>query len=331
MSSKARGLADLGNAFDDGALSNRNLIINGAMQVAQRGNRSPSGFSGSFYAGPDRWLVNRSGTGTTGFSQISSTDFGGLYAAEATFLAAAGETYIVTQRIEGDTIGHLAGETVTLSFWVKGSNTAGGADLNASLSYATAKDNFTSETVIGTPQSISYTASAQYVTMTVTLPSGATNGVGVRLAGTKTTATGTFTLTFGGVQLEASDTATPFEHRSYDQEHLLCQRYFQRFGAGVTSGRMGVGGWNNNTSADISVFLTHEMRVSPTVTAPSKGRVLDLAVAWHDVSSFVTSESMTKYVNIGATISGTSGAAQGDVAVLGGGGAAFDYLMDAEL
>ena len=35
--SKARGLASLGNAFDDGALSNRNLIINGAMQVAQRG------------------------------------------------------------------------------------------------------------------------------------------------------------------------------------------------------------------------------------------------------------------------------------------------------
>ena len=31
--SKARGLADLGNVYDDGALSNRNLIINGAMQV----------------------------------------------------------------------------------------------------------------------------------------------------------------------------------------------------------------------------------------------------------------------------------------------------------
>jgi hypothetical protein len=35
--SKARGLADLGNVYNDGALSNRNLIINGAMQVAQRG------------------------------------------------------------------------------------------------------------------------------------------------------------------------------------------------------------------------------------------------------------------------------------------------------
>ena len=42
---KARQLADLGNAYDDGALSNRNLIINGAMQVAQRGT-SFSGTSG---------------------------------------------------------------------------------------------------------------------------------------------------------------------------------------------------------------------------------------------------------------------------------------------
>ena len=40
--SKARGLADLGNVYDDGALSNRNLIINGAMQVAQRGTSSTS-------------------------------------------------------------------------------------------------------------------------------------------------------------------------------------------------------------------------------------------------------------------------------------------------
>ena len=46
---KARDLADLGNktsldeindAYDAGALSNRNLIINGAMQVAQRGRVS---------------------------------------------------------------------------------------------------------------------------------------------------------------------------------------------------------------------------------------------------------------------------------------------------
>ena len=45
--SKARGLADLGNVFDDGALSNRNLIINGAMQVAQRSSSTVSVSNGS--------------------------------------------------------------------------------------------------------------------------------------------------------------------------------------------------------------------------------------------------------------------------------------------
>ena len=35
--SKARELAELGAVYDSGALSNRNMVINGAMQIAQRG------------------------------------------------------------------------------------------------------------------------------------------------------------------------------------------------------------------------------------------------------------------------------------------------------
>ena len=34
---RARELAELGAVYDGGALSNRNMVINGAMQVAQRG------------------------------------------------------------------------------------------------------------------------------------------------------------------------------------------------------------------------------------------------------------------------------------------------------
>ena len=49
MSSKARGLADLGNVYDDGALSNRNMIINGAMQVAQRGTSFSIGNNSATY------------------------------------------------------------------------------------------------------------------------------------------------------------------------------------------------------------------------------------------------------------------------------------------
>ena len=63
---KARDLADLGNktsldeindAYDAGALSNRNLIINGAMQVAQRGTsfRLTKGAGASSYRSFEDW------------------------------------------------------------------------------------------------------------------------------------------------------------------------------------------------------------------------------------------------------------------------------------
>lgn len=209
-----------------GALSNRNRVINGGMLVNQRPNRAASGFSAAFYAGPDRWLVNRSGTGNTGFSQIANTDYGGTKAAQATFTAAVNETYIITQRIESSNIADLAGQTVTLSFYASGSSDSGSATLNASLSYANAVDNFATETVIAT-NSVSYTANAQQFSFTFTLPSDAANGVAVRFQGTKTSATGTFTFTYGSVQLEAGDKATPFQHTGYADELTRCHRYFQ--------------------------------------------------------------------------------------------------------
>ena len=223
----AASLVVNGNNYPSaGALSNRNVIINGAMNVKQRGNRAAAAFSSRFYAGPDRWLVNRSGTGSTGFSQIASTAYGGTKAAQATFNAAAGETYVVTQRIESGNIAHLAGQTVTLSFWLSGSSDAGSSSLNAVLSYATVVDDFAAETTIST-NAISYSGTAAYYTYTFTLPANAANGVAVKIEGAKTDATGIFTLTFGGVQLEAGTVATPFEHRSYAQELTACQRYYE--------------------------------------------------------------------------------------------------------
>jgi hypothetical protein len=266
--SKARELANLGNAYSDGALSNRNLVINGGMQVAQRGNRGFIGFTGSFYAGPDRWLVNRTGTGSTGFSQISSTSYGGTKAAQATFLCAAGEAFVVTQRIEAANIAHLAGQEVTLSFWASGSSDAGSATLNATLSYASAVDNFTTETTISS-NSVSYSGTAAYYTFTFTLPAGAANGVGVKFEGVKTDATGVFTLTFGGVQLEAGDTATPFEHpRSYGDELARCQRYFQKSKTGPA---VNFGANTSTTAGEYHFRNVVEMRASPTISVAAAG------------------------------------------------------------
>jgi len=46
--SKARQLADLGNVYDDGALSSRNMVVNGDMKISQRGT-SATGVTGQAY------------------------------------------------------------------------------------------------------------------------------------------------------------------------------------------------------------------------------------------------------------------------------------------
>jgi len=57
--SKARGLADLGNVYDDGALSNRNILINGNLAVNQRGVSIASAATDAY--GEDRWKKTAGG------------------------------------------------------------------------------------------------------------------------------------------------------------------------------------------------------------------------------------------------------------------------------
>ena len=65
--SRAREFADLAGSADAGGLTGRNLVINGAMQVAQRGT-SHTGFQNNGNYTLDRFAYRRSGT-------ISSTTF----------------------------------------------------------------------------------------------------------------------------------------------------------------------------------------------------------------------------------------------------------------
>jgi hypothetical protein len=315
--SRQSELAELSRVYSETALSNRNLIINGAMQVWQRG----TSHSTSGYGSVDRWqqlnntLLSR--------STDVPTDEGFQYSSKVDFAGGADSNFV--QNIENG-IGLTSGKSVTLSFWAK----ATGSITRFENIFFINNTNFG---VITSP-AVAITNSWQRHTLTVTIPSYPaaqySDVLQIRFD-LDPLESGSYYIT--GVQLELGDTATPFEHRSYDQEHLLCQRYFQRFGGGVTNGRMGVGAWNNSTSADIAVHLTHEMRAIPTVTAVQGGRLLDYAVAWHDVTSLVGStESTRKLLNLNLqNTSQPSAASQGDSAALGGGGAPFDYWADAEI
>ena len=276
--SKARELANLGNAYSDGALSNRNLIINGAMQVAQRGTSFsvPSNYT------LDRWKVLRY---LYGNYTVSQQDTGGLAGFNKCLRVqrnsgTSDTTEIaVNQPIEGFNSKHLAGKTVTLSFWARvGSDYAGQAGYFISaIAYTTNTsdigmyyDNFYSNGTalrqVNTP-STNWT----YYTMTVDIPSSANQiGVAISTQSWAGTAGANDYYEITGVQLEVGDTATPFEHRSYGQELALCQRYYQTNSDSTgqpwfRSGTVGSSATGNRES----VPLLCKMRVAPSTTLSS--------------------------------------------------------------
>ena len=234
--SKARELASLGNAYSDGALSNRNLIINGAMQVAQRGTSTTVG---EYFL--DRWktvspapfpATQEAVTGLAGFSKCLRIQRP---------VGMAWNTAVeLNQPVESINSVPVVGKTVTLSFWARvGSDYGGGVDaFTSSISYhnLTGTDmgmelNDFLATSYSTTVSQANTPSTDwtYYTMTADIASDAYQ-VGVTIATESWTGTAGandyFEVT--GVQLEVGDTATPFEHRSYGQELALCQRFFWR-------------------------------------------------------------------------------------------------------
>lgn len=238
---------------------NKNKIINGKMDVAQRGASFTGWTQGSAYT-LDRWLYNGGSTfaGAVTITQQadapSDNEFqSSLRVAVTTADATMGLSDIVElrHRIEGYDARNLIGKTFTLSFRVRSSKTG----VHCVAFFNSAHDR---------SYIMEYTVSAAntWETKTLTLPGGLitagtwnwTNATGLQVAwvlacgtgshGTANTWNTTATLatanqvncmdTVGnifaitGVQLEVGTEATPFEHRTYAQELALCQRYFLR-------------------------------------------------------------------------------------------------------
>jgi len=236
MTTKARKLADLGNAYDDGALSNRNLIINGAMQVAQRGTSSSSGG----YSTVDRYYHNLSGATSTVTREEATLgqEVDGQFEYWLKVNTTTGNNYCgIQQRVEN--VRSLRQGKATLSFWVKGTNPASGKYLVQLQRLPAGSSGAT----LDVPLDDTYTVSSTWTrkTFTFDVPALGTsvteNGnsqIYVTLGAQEgsDTSTDAWELNITGVQLEVGDTATPFEHRSYGDELARCQRYYQEVDRG---------------------------------------------------------------------------------------------------
>ena len=74
-----------------------------------------------------------------------------------------------------------------------------------------------------------------------------------------------------GVQLEAGDVATPFEHLSYGEELALCHRYYQFIDGTSDQITFGPGRCNGTTLAEVTIPLSVPLAVSPTLTCTQNG------------------------------------------------------------
>ena len=266
--SKARELAELGAVYDSGALSNRNLIINGAMQVSQRG--TVTGITGSSFGGPDRCAIVCQNSGTYTLSQAADAPSGSGFdksldvacTSSDTYGTAADVTHLRLSSLESQDCmqfehGTSSAKKLTVQFWVKCSyaDTFGLAFVNHdsqksnvqkftidsanTWQYVTLTYNgdtaagFNNDANLGLSLDLFLGGGSDYTGGSATLNNWDTrsNNQSTYVSSTSTkfgTAT-SHTFNLTGLQLELGSEATPFEHRSFGDELARCQRYYTRY------------------------------------------------------------------------------------------------------
>ena len=281
---------------------NRNLVINGNMQVAQRGSFTISTTGSPEYGGPDRfhvWTYESTEQVVADVSQDtdvpSGLGFSNSYKFDVTTAesaVASGEALLIGHYIEAQNLQHLeygtsSAKNLTLSFHIKSTKTgtyclsvtAPDGSRNIIKEYTvSASDTWEKKTIL-IPGDTSGTINndngqglwLQWVLMAGTDRhkaadswSGTTSDIATSNQVNALDSTSN-NIYLAGVQLEVGDTATDFEHRTFADELARCQRYY--FKISGTNALIGHGFYYGSTEVDVLVTFPVPFRATPTVTS----------------------------------------------------------------
>lgn len=220
---------------DQSSIGVKNYLINGNFDVWQRG--TSHSITSSQYT-VDRWQLIFDGTPASGGTVTRQTFTLGQtdvpnnpkYYLQYDFPNVGTPSNYIRQSIEG--VHNLAGQTATFSFWAK--VPSGTMTISTQFQQEFGSGGSPSSGVYGIGSTnFTVTTSWQKFTMTTTLPSISGKTVGTN-NNDKLNAAIIFppsaagTIHLAQAQVEAGDTATPFEVRPFDQELLRCQRYYEK-------------------------------------------------------------------------------------------------------
>jgi hypothetical protein len=315
-----------------GALSNRNLIINGAMNVAQRGTSSTTngygtvdrfkpGFTGGAQTQTQETLTSGSpyNEGFRKFLRLTNT----------TASTGTGDLRRISYLMEGqDIVGSgwnytSSSSYITLSFWARASVSQtyyvevisnDGTAQNYTFAVSLTANTWTKiEKTIPGNSSITFDNDTGAALQLDFIPfygtdftdSGFTTDVWAAFSGSSrapdftntwaNTTNATFDLT--GVQLEVGEKATANSHSSYGDELARCKRYFVRKNApGYQRGFNGLGMGSVYTANIAFAYLNHdvEMRAAPTIDHKTIGDFQTISASGNGSITDITISTSTE-------------------------------------
>ena len=289
-------------------LPGRNLLINGAMRVNQKGNLT---HNSDGYQVADMWWWGKYSTDQLVTTQANVTndhpdEFDHSYklsVATAETTLDNNEYGILRTRIEGQNLQHLktgtaSAKELTLSFWAKTASANSGDTYSVCIVMGDISGNDRIQYRTFTP-----TSTWQRFTMSFV---GQTNNqirndhdYGLTLhyvlaAGSSkvTSANTTWSLNTGikgvtgqsnffdntsnefyvtGVQLEVGSIATEYEHKSYDEEIIRCLRYYYKYAYNSGTTSLGTGIAWSSAEIDVPMKFPVPMRIKPTSIEQGSG------------------------------------------------------------
>ena len=366
---KAAELAKMGEVLTNSQIGGRrNIVINGAMQVAQRGTSFNYTTTDAYSL--DRFRIDVTGgdnsAGAFTLTQADITDLPGFTKAmkfdvtTADTSIAAGEALNLSYRIEGQDLQQLKkgtseAEKFTISFYVKGTaktyaleildidnNRMNHQTFGVTTSWNRVVLTFDGDTTgaldNNNERSLDlnfwFHAGSTYAGGTMATGWGTSSGNNAnRAAGIGSLYSSTDNELFiTGIQLEVGSQATPFEHRSFGEELALCQRYYYQICSG-TDEDLCIGTYYTSSRVFGSITLKQTMRAIPTLVHPTGSSYY---VAYRDggangLNSFTIDGGSTHNNSIEITNDDEASGTGGFAAILRTNNSSAYFALNAEL
>ena len=362
--SKAAELAAL--ISSQSAQSHKNMVINGAMNVAQRSTSSAvTTSSGYFTVDRFRTTVTSDSAGRHTQSQATITDLPGfanaikLDCTTADTSIAANEILVLATRFEGQDLQQLqkgtsSAKSVTVSFYAKGTAKTYMCELldndnsrhntqqfTVSTSWTRHSITFVGDTTgaldddnaLSLVLSFWLHAGSTYSGGTYTANTWATNTAANRAAGIDSFFSSTDNELFiTGVQMELGEQATPFEHRSFADELVRCQRYYQAHGNGLNGLSFSIADMPASVAVDTGNItgksFVKMMRAAPTMVIYSRNSTANKVSLVATGADQATSTFAPNVIGVtGFHVVSRSGGSN----LTAGEGIEYGYTADAEL